>query len=328
MPTLENLFLRYHIPLEPEALKRACTHSSFSPDNQSRYAFLGQFAFRGLVARYIADHIAGTGTQLQHYLGNIFSTERLHYYFHDWQIDAHRIDDKVPYGSQKHIFVFAILGYIISHASPGDIETFIRQEFILPNDHLLPRNHKPKNTWAQLRFLTKLHLGAVAKLHARTEDGIQHIAVTVLGEVIGQGSSVSHKYARKKAIVMGLRHVAAKAAEQHRPNPEFVRQETLARMQADEELRRRKEEQQQRHRARLEAHAQRMAERRKALAQAAKEKDKARREAKKAAAQVKKSRKGADTIYREYTREEVAAMSPGKRRNLQDKGIIPQGNWW
>lgn len=328
MPALENLFHRYHIPLDPEELKKACTHSSYSPDNQSRYAFLGQFAFKGLVAQYIATRIAGSGTQLQHYLGNIFSAERLVYYFHDWDIDASRMDETVPYGSQKHIFVFAILGYIISHASPESVQEFIRREFILPNDHLLPRNHAPKNTWAQLKFLTKQHLGATAKLRARTEDGIQHVSVAVLGLVIGEGSSVSYRYARTKAITMGLRHVAEKAAENNRPNPEFIRQETLARVQADEELRLQKEEKQQQHRARIEAHAQRMAVRRKAKAAAAKEEDKRRLEAKKNTKEEKKSRKGADTIYREYTRDEVAAMSAAKRRNLQDKGIIPKGNWW
>ena len=39
---------------------------------------------------------------------------------------------------------------------------------------------------------------------------------------------------------MGLRHVAEKAAANNRPNPEYIHQETLARVQADEELRQQK----------------------------------------------------------------------------------------
>jgi hypothetical protein len=33
------------------------------------------------------------------------------------------------------------------------------------------------------------------------------------------------------------------------------------------------------------------------------------------------------TVYREYTLEEIKAMSNAKRRNLQDRGIIPKGTF-
>ena len=39
----------------------------------------------------------------------------------------------------------------------------------------------------------------------------------------------------------------------------------------------------------------------------------------------KSSRKGENTIYRDYTMDEIKAMSAAKRRNLQDKGVIPKG---
>jgi len=36
----------------------------------------------------------------------------------------------------------------------------------------------------------------------------------------------------------------------------------------------------------------------------------------------KESRKGKNTIYREYSAEEIAAMNPAKRRRLEDLGIL------
>jgi predicted ATPase len=57
--------------------------------------------------------------------------------------------------------------------------------------------------------------------------------------------------------------------------------------------------------------------------QKAQEEDKKRREAKQIAKE-KSSKKGKNTIYREYTTEEISAMSSAKRRNLQDRGILPK----
>ncbi|WP_172920020.1 hypothetical protein [Capnocytophaga canis] len=56
--------------------------------------------------------------------------------------------------------------------------------------------------------------------------------------------------------------------------------------------------------------------------------DQKRRQTKQQEKERKTSRKGRNTIYREYTREEIAAMSNSKRRNLQDRGIIPKGTDW
>ncbi|OQA01430.1 MAG: hypothetical protein BWY70_00383 [Bacteroidetes bacterium ADurb.Bin408] len=50
--------------------------------------------------------------------------------------------------------------------------------------------------------------------------------------------------------------------------------------------------------------------------------DMARRKAKAEAKLKKESRKGKNTIYREYSAEEIATMNPAKRRRLEDLGII------
>lgn len=57
-------------------LNKALTHSSYldtaEEDNNSRFVILGQFAFRGYMAEIIYNFAPGTGTQLQHVLGNLF----------------------------------------------------------------------------------------------------------------------------------------------------------------------------------------------------------------------------------------------------------------
>ena len=73
MNELEKLLNRYEIEYNRNDLITVLTHNSFSENNNSRYVFLGQFQFRGFVAQWIFDNIAGSGTQLQHFLGNIFS---------------------------------------------------------------------------------------------------------------------------------------------------------------------------------------------------------------------------------------------------------------
>ena len=76
--------------------------------------------------------------------------------------------------------------------------------------------------------------------------------------------------------------------------------------------------------SKIQDHSQRMAETRKLAKQKAQEADRKRREAKQIAKE-KSSRKGKNTIYIEYTLEEIKAMSSAKRRNLQDRGILPKG---
>lgn len=63
-------------------LRNALTHSSFYDDkNQDkgncRLVFLGMFGFKGREAMLLQKYYAGTGTQLQHTLGNLFTNERL-----------------------------------------------------------------------------------------------------------------------------------------------------------------------------------------------------------------------------------------------------------
>ena len=79
---LKTLAKRLKAEVYSNELNKALTHSSYpdtaEEDNNSRYVFLGQFAFKGYVAEIIYNFVPGTGTQIQHLLGNLFKNEHLH----------------------------------------------------------------------------------------------------------------------------------------------------------------------------------------------------------------------------------------------------------
>ena len=67
-----------HFELTKTEFKQALTHNSApNKNNGSRYVFLGQYGFRGILSKWIFENIGGTGMELQHYMGNIFSQSSL-----------------------------------------------------------------------------------------------------------------------------------------------------------------------------------------------------------------------------------------------------------
>ena len=318
---LSNLQISY----DETELKKVFTHNSFSENNNSRYVFLGQFAFRGKVADWIFEHVAGAGTQLQNYLGNIFRNKFLETFFDKFDFKITRIDASIEIEKQKHIFVYALLGFIYHHASEENLERFIFQYFIEPNNHLLPENYKYKNRWDQLIFLCKQQYDAKPKLVlSETEEKISQIHI-FLGKVcIGKHQSVSYKYAKNKALKIALRLIATDCEKRIQADETYLQNQQLAQQNALQEVERKKQEKQQKHLTRITAHQEKVKLRKIFLKEEAQKADQKRREAKQKAKE-KSSRKGKNTIYKEYTLEEIQAMSNAKRRNLQDRGIIPKG---
>ena len=218
MIPLETLLKHFDIAYEKHQLERAITHNSFSENNNSRYVFLGMFAFKGAVAAWVFNHVAGTGTQLQQYLGNLFKQPFLETFFDKNIKQITKIDPKIDLNTQKHIFAYAFLGFVYDNATEEQLNDFIFHQII-----------------------------------------------------------------------------------------------------------KQKLEKQQKHIARNLAHQEKMRVRQEDKKKQAQEEDRKRRLAKEKAKEKKTSSKGVNTIYREYTLEEIKEMSASKRRNLQDKGIIPKG---
>ena len=74
-------------------LQKALTHSSFYENLEepnasvgSRYIFLGQYGFKGKVATYLFTWVSGRGTQLQHFLGNLFKNSILDHFFDEYAL--------------------------------------------------------------------------------------------------------------------------------------------------------------------------------------------------------------------------------------------------
>lgn len=322
---IESLYHRFGLKPDKNELKTVLTHNSFSASNNSRYVFLGMFGFKGKVAEWVYANIQGNGTQLQHYLGNLFSQKKLEAFFDKYIHHIDRINPEVNLSQQKHIFVFAVFGHFMTMANEEQLTEFIYTQLIAPNDHLLPANHTIKNPWDELIFLCKQNFDARPKLQQKKQEDFEHISILLNNEIIGEHASVSYKYAKKKAINLALKHVATVLEQELEANPKHQLFEKMRREKLEQEKQAEKEARQKKHEERILSHSEKMKERKALLKKQAQEADRKRREAKQKAKEKKQSRKGANSIYREYTLEEIQAMSVSKRRNLEDRGIIPSG---
>ncbi len=320
---VEQLLLKYQFPFDEKELLVVFTHCSFSDKNHSRYVFLGMFGFKGLVADYIFHHIAGTGTQLQHFLGNVFKNSFLEGFFIKHHLRQYCRFQNIEITEQMHIFVYALFGYLYENGDAENLEKFILNEIVAPNDHLLPQNYKFKNRWDQLIFLCKQHFDQRPKLVYQCIENQHQFSVFIGDQILGQHLSVGYKYAKKKAINTSLRLVAEQLEEKLKKDDVYMANEKALQEKKAKEILEAKTEKQRQHISRNEDHAKRMREKQILAKQKAQEEDKKRREAKQIAKE-KSSKKGKNTIYREYTTEEISAMSSAKRRNLQDRGILPK----
>jgi hypothetical protein len=141
---------------------------------------------------------------------------------------------------------------------------------------------------------------------------------------LAKNQSKSFKYAKKKCITIALKSIANQQQFLQEKKPEYS--DHLKKAQAEKKQAFATKQQQKQEALLTKAAAKKIEKvaRLKAKELVAKQKDKQRQLAKKDVKE-KTNRKGKDTIYREYTKEEIAAISVSKKRNLQDKGILPQG---
>lgn len=314
-----------HFELTKTEFKRAMTHNS-SPNkhNGSRYVFLAQFGFRGLLAEWMHTHIGGTGTELQHFLGNVFSQKRLEELYDTWRLHRFIIfGEKCDPNKQKHIFALSFIGCVMQHSPPNVTEEFMMDFFILPNNHLMPKTHIVRDDWQKLLFLCKQHgYKKPETTYELTDEKKHRFSVALWNGTVVSCESVSYRYAKKKTIKKALLYVVEKHEKKLLQNPvhQQLKREALEKKEAAkaEELEIKQAEWEAKQEEKQREKALKLAKRK----QEAAERDKQRRLNKEAAKKRKESRKGKNTLYREYSAEEIAAMNPGKRRRLEDLGII------
>ncbi len=309
-------------------LNKALTHVSYTAidesENNSRFVFLGQYAFRGYAAEIIYKFTLGTGTQLQHILGNMFKNENLQSLFDKFKLKGLvRCNNEFDYATHKHIFVFGLLGFIHLY-SPDEIKNnFVSRNFILPNRHLFDPVSHNNDFQAQCNFLSRtLYQEPVYVDVKHIENKLWETTVTVKDCVLACETSVSYRYSRQKTLKKALKILADDHYFIESSKPEFNANQGLLKQLREEKIQLQKEEKLQ---LRVEKEVRKRTENKikKEKLKAEKEKtNKQRLKAKAEVAKKKESRKGKNTIYREYTAEEIAAMSTSKRRRLEDLGIL------
>ena len=296
-------------------LREVLTHSSFyekEGKGNSRYVFAGMFVFKGQVAEVLYKYFSGDGTRLQHILGNLFRQERLERMFGEWKLMQFvRAGDKFDILGHKHIFVYAIFGYV--SGLDEDLRNWFISKHILSDDvkHLFTHRKRNKDILAQADEIARQTDGRRLTLEMDVMEDGRHNAKAVLsdGSVLCEAASKSWRYARTKASKMALNLLAAPGRKALLSNPDYQAR-VLARQ--EEEKARRAAEIAERDAAKEALRAKKEEER----ARLAKARD-AKRRADQAEAKKRKAESNARAAAK--AAKEAKPMSARKRQHLLDK---------
>jgi hypothetical protein len=295
-------------------LREVLTHRSYYEQEgkgDSRWVFAGMFVFRGQVADVLFRYATGEGTRLQHILGNLFSNERLERQFDEWQLAQFaRASEKFDIRTHKHIFVYAIYGYV-STLDEDIRQWFISKYIIGEAEHLLTHKRRNRNLLAQADDIVQKTDGRRLTLEMeQTAEGL-HKAKAMLsdGTLLCEAESKSWRYARHKAVKQAFDILAMPSRKYILSNPEYQAR-VLARM--EEEKAKRKAEIEARDAAKEEQRAMKK-EQRKVEARA--------RDAKRRKSQAEAKIRKAENARRAAAKaaKEARPMSAKKRRYLEDK---------
>ena len=295
-------------------LREVLTHSSFYEQEgkgNSRYVFAGMYVFKGLVGDVLYHYAAGDGKRLQHVLGNMFRNECLERQFDEWNLwQFARAGEHFDINSHKHIFVYAIYGYVTTL----DEETrqwFISKYIINESTHLLGHKHRNRNLLAQADDIVHKTDGRRLTIEMeKDEDGLYRAkAMLSDGTLLCEAKSKSWHYARRKVAKLALDILAMPSRKYILSNPQYQAR-VLKRKEA--ELAQRKAEVEERETQKTEAREKR------------KESWKAERralDAKRRAIQADAKKRKAENAARAAAKvaKENRPMSAKKRRYLEDK---------
>lgn len=296
-------------------LREVLTHSSYYEQQgkgNSRYVFAGMFAFKGLVAEVLFRYYAGEGTRLQHVLGNLFRQERLERLFDEWHLKQFvRTGDPFDISTHKHIFVYAIFGYV-STLDEKTRNWFI-SKYILTKEtsHLLSHRKRNRNLLAQADEMVRQTDGRRLTLEMEvTEEGL-HKAKAVLsdGTVLCEAVSKSWRYARTKVTKMALNLLAIPTRKYMLSNPDYQAR-VVERMEKEREQRKAEVEER-------EARKKELREKRRENWKEERRVRDAKRRASQAAAKKRKAENAARAAAK--AAKEARPMSAKKRRYLEDK---------
>ncbi len=311
------------------ALKKALTHYSFYANEEdaknaesSKFIFLGMYAFKGKVAEVMRKYIPLTGKQLQHYLGNVFKNKQLNYIYNKYHLErCVRYGNDFVLEQHRHVFVYALLGFVYQHAEEKHLLRFIYSNFLASTEHLMPGKSKSVDIWSQCLYVSKMFYNELPTLKIEENAGEYICHVMINEQSIAQHKSKSKTYARKKAIKNALLHIVEQQNRMWDNNPIMIELREKREKREAEKLAKEKAlklkayREKQKKRSEI---AHKRKQERKAINQ---QKDLERRKAKAKA----KKRKEEQEAQRKKQKQDLANISVAKRRHLQDKGILKKG---
>ena len=224
------------------SLRSVLTHSSFyekEGKGNSRYVFAGMFVFKGQVAEVLYKYFTGDGTRLQHILGNLFRLERLERMYDGWKLGQFvRAGSGFDIDSHKHIFVYAIFGYVSTLSE--DLRGWFISKYILADDvkHLFTHRKRNRDILSQADEIVRQTDGRRLSLEMSVLEDGRHCAQAVLsdGTLLCEATSKSWRYARAKASKMALNLLATPGRKALLSNPEYQAR-VLARLEEEKALR-------------------------------------------------------------------------------------------
>lgn len=208
-------------------LREVLTHSSYYEQEgkgNSRYVFAGMFVFKGMVAQVLYRYFTGEGTRLQHVLGNLFRNERLERMFDELKLKPFvRAGEKFDIKSHRHIFVYAIFGYVTT--LDEDIRNWFIAKYILneESEHLFLHKKRNANLLAQADAMVRRTDGRRLTLQMEVTEGGLNRAKAVFsdGTVFCEAESKSWRYARTKATKLALNMLATPFRKEMLSNPDY-----------------------------------------------------------------------------------------------------------
>jgi len=305
------------IRIDKNELKQALTHSGFYENNDehksnSRFVFEGMFVFKGQVAEILLKYFSGSGTQLQHVLGNLFRNENLNKLFDEWKlINLIRVSEKFDVKIHKHIFVYAIFG-CISRLDVDNRRRAVFQYLINDSNHAI-FNHiqRNKDFVGQANELAKKTMGKKLKIQLSLTPEMLHKAVVSLGTgtILAEATSKSYHYARKKAMKQSLEILSRIAFEKYANETSYI-ERMQKRIEGEKEQKRQELQQ------KLEEKAKRRLQKIEVSKRKKVERDLAR---KKLQSELRTRKAVRQKLLAEKKAKEQLPMSAKKRRHLQDK---------
>ena len=208
---MDNI-LASQLGIEKDELKQALTHYSFYEDKNEakangRLIFAGMFAFRGQLANILYNYYSGSGTQLQHILGNLFKNDFLNRLFDKWSLkNKIRAGKNFNIKTHKHIFVYAILG-CVSQKDEATQRRFVFK-YIINSDtnHIFKHLTRNKDLINQTKLIAKQSFNKRLSTQMQLSTNGLHKAIIKFEDniIICEAESKSYRYARKKAMKLAM----------------------------------------------------------------------------------------------------------------------------